>query len=335
MHMFGTTQRLLRGLPARAITGHCPSPCAGLAGGMAEHDFIAQLRRFADDKAARGLADDAAVLGDLVLTHDMIVIGTHVLPGCAPEDVAWKLVGVNLSDLAAKGATPVGVLYGHMLGDTAWDTRFAAALEQALAHFATPLLGGDTVGAAAGSRSFGMTAIGRASHQPVPSRAGAQPGDTLWLTGCIGAAYAGFLADSGQWAGAPAAGAEAITRYRRPEPRLAAGLALAPQVTAMMDVSDGLLLDASRLAQASGVTISIDRAAVPLATCIAGNAVLAERALRWGDDYELLFTLPATVQPPVAATPIGSVLPATASPLLIDGMPPEPGIAMGFTHQGN
>src|SRR3546814_2721394 len=80
---------------------------------MSEADFIARLRAIATDPAARGLADDAAVLGDLVLTHDMIVEGVHFLPDERPQDVAWKLAAVNLSDLAAKGAAPLGVLVGY------------------------------------------------------------------------------------------------------------------------------------------------------------------------------------------------------------------------------
>src|SRR3546814_13071899 len=82
---------------------------------MSEADFIARLRAIATDPAARGLADDAAVLGDLVLTHDIIVEGVHFLPDARPQDVAWKLVAVNLSDLAATGAAPLGVLVGYSL----------------------------------------------------------------------------------------------------------------------------------------------------------------------------------------------------------------------------
>src|SRR3546814_13963489 len=99
---------------------------------MSEADFIARLRAIATDPAARGLADDAAVLGDLVLTHDMIVEGIHFLPDEAPQDVAWKLAAVNLSDLAAKGAAPLGMLVGYSLGDAAGDKAFADGLAPAL-----------------------------------------------------------------------------------------------------------------------------------------------------------------------------------------------------------
>ena len=106
-------------------------------------------------------------------------------------DVAWKLVATNLSDLAAKGAEPVGVLLGHMLGEG--DDDFIAGLDDVLSHYDVPLLGGDTV-AGDGLRAFGLTAIGRATHTPVPSRAGAQNGDALFVTGTLGAAMLGFEA---------------------------------------------------------------------------------------------------------------------------------------------
>src|SRR5690606_15305605 len=156
-------------------------------------------------------------------------------------DVAWKLVATKISDLAAKGARPVGVLLGMMLG--ADDARFARGLGEVLAHYNVPLLGGDTVRGAR-PRSDGLTAVGEAVHTPVPSRSGAQPGDGLWVTGAMGATMMGFEAlDTGSDAEPRA--------FRRPEARIAEGLALAPLVTAMMDVSDGLLIDAFRMAEAS------------------------------------------------------------------------------------
>jgi thiamine-monophosphate kinase len=116
-----------------------------------EPQFIELMRALATGPAARGLNDDAAALNvgaeTLVLTHDMMVEGVHWLPGQDPADVAWKLVAVNLSDLAAKGAEPLGVLLGYSLGDN--DVRFAAGLGEVLAAFEVPLLGGDTVGGGA------------------------------------------------------------------------------------------------------------------------------------------------------------------------------------------
>ena len=262
-----------------------------------ESAFIESLRALAASPAARGLLDDAAVLdvggATLVLTHDMLVEGVHYLPGDPPGDVAWKLVAVNLSDLAAKGARPLGVLLGYTLGEEAWDRAFAGGLGTALGAFGIALLGGDTVAAPAGApRALGLTAIGEASG-PVPSRTGAQAGDHLWVSGTIGDAGAGLRVLKGELEGADAL----VRRYRAPRPRLEAGQALLPLVTAMMDVSDGLLIDAARIAAASGVALHVDLASVPLSdawlACLGGGRDARLAAATAGDDYELLFTAPA------------------------------------------
>ncbi|CAM3067269.1 Thiamine-monophosphate kinase [Sphingomonas antarctica] len=328
---------------------------------MTETEFIALLRPFAG-AGARDLRDDAAVLslsqdGDLVLTHDVIVEGVHFREGDAAEDVAWKLVAVNLSDLAAKGATPVGVLVGYPLGDDAWDRAFAAGLGVALAAFDCTLLGGDTV-KVAGPRSLSLTAIGRAGSV-VPSRSGAKPGDGLWVTGVIGLAGLGLdiLRRPGEECGVgsspgrslnmrdmfnPSLGRsqpesalvasgpglrrdDAIAAYLSPQPRLVEGRALAPLVTAMMDVSDGLLIDAARIAEASGVAIEIALDAVPAA----GEIMAAVTA---GDDYELLFTLPANAPCPVAATRIGVVRAGAGLSLTLDGSAVPLPERLGYLH---
>ena len=281
---------------------------------MTEDDFIASLRPFAGE-GARDFRDDAAVLGDLVLTHDTIVEGVHFRGEDAPGDVAWKLVAVNLSDLAAKGATPVGVLLGYPLGDEAWDRAFAAGLGGALAAFDCGLLGGDTV-KAAGPRSLSLTAIGRAGSA-VPSRSGAQVGDGVWVTGVIGLAGLGLRGEGGE---------RARMAYLRPQPRLVEGIGLAPVVTAMMDVSDGLLIDAGRIAAASGVAITVALDAVP----VAGEPLAAVTA---GDDYELLFTLPADAACPVAATRVGTVAAGSGLHLTRDGQPLPLPARLGYRHQ--
>ncbi|MEY4721346.1 MAG: thiamine-phosphate kinase [Pseudomonadota bacterium] len=253
----------------------------------------------------------------LVLTHDAMAEGVHFLGSQDPADVAWKLVATNLSDLAAKGAEPLGVLLGYQFG--ADDARFLEGLREVLERYATPLLGGDTI-SATGAQVLGLTAIGRATSRPVPSRSGAKAGDGLWITGPVGAAMMGFEAlqsDQGD-----------STAYRRPCPLLAEGRALAPFVTAMMDVSDGVLLDAARMARASDVTMAIDSQAVP----IAAPEDRRNAALRWGDDYQLLFTLPAGVEPPVVAHRIGTVLPQAERPLFLDGKPLNEGDQLGFQH---
>ncbi|WP_338466507.1 thiamine-phosphate kinase [Novosphingobium sp. ZN18A2] len=277
-----------------------------------EADFIDGLRALATSPAARGLEDDAAVLDiggeSIVLTHDAMVEGVHWLAGQDPADVAWKLVAVNLSDLAAKGAEPVGVLLGYSFGSD--DARFAEGLRAVLHEYGVPLLGGDTV-QTPGPQSLGLTAIGRATHRPVPSRSGVNAGDRIFVTGPVGGAMMGFEAMRDGHEGAD------TLPYRRPVPMLAAGRAIAPLAHAMMDVSDGLLLDAGRMADASGVTIAIRASDVPLAPGIPPER--RDDALRWGDDYQLLFALPPGVAPPCDAWPVGEAQPRGKASILLDG----------------
>lgn len=283
---------------------------------MNESEFIDALRSLARDPSARSLLDDVALLGDLVLTHDMIVEGVHFLPDDPAEDVAWKLAAVNLSDIAAKGAEPVGCLLGFTLGDPDWNARFVAGLREVLGVYEMPLLGGDTV-RANGPRSYGLTAIGRAVDPP--SRTGAQAGDALYVTGTIGRAGVGLaLLQAGK------DGPE-IETYRRPRPRIAEGRALAPNVHAMMDVSDGLLIDASRMADASGLAVTIDLDTVP----VAGEALAAVTA---GDDYELLFAAPEGSLP-VPAARIGSFAPGAGLTLVRAGVPVALPPRLGWTHE--
>ena len=257
----------------------------------------------------------------LVLTHDAMAEGVHFLKTQDPADVAWKLVAVNMSDLAAKGAEPLGVLLGYMLG--AGDARFLAGLEEALDHYAVPLLGGDTIGGT-GPAVHGLTAIGRATHRPVPSRSGVRIGDSLWITGPVGGAMLGLEALQ---AGGTADQAATLA-YRRPQALLAQGRALAPMVTAMMDVSDGLLLDAARMARASGVTLALDGTSVP----VAAPETRRGDALRWGEDYQLLFSMPGDVVPPVEAFRIGEARPAGGDPILLDGQALNETDKLGFQH---
>jgi thiamine-monophosphate kinase len=287
-----------------------------------EFAFLTALRGIATHPAAAGLADDTAVLdvaaGRLILTSDTMVEGVHYRPHDPADAIGWKLAAVNLSDLAAKGATPTGCLLNYALsGDADWDRAFLAGLNEALARFAMPLLGGDTVAMPKGApRSLTLTAIGRAQPN-VPLRTGARPGDTLWVTGAIGGA--GFGPD-----GEP----RDLARYLRPQPRIAEGQALAPLATAMMDVSDGLLIDARRLADASGIAIAIDLDAVPLA--LPGLDPL--EAATAGDDYELLFTLPAGVAPPLAATRIGTTNTGTGLALASNGTVIPLPDKLGYSH---
>ena len=287
------------------------------------------MRAVATAPAARGLTDDAAVLdigrAHIVLTHDQLAEGVHVLAGTDPADMAWKLVARTLSDLAAKGAEPLGVLLGHDLTDDAFDRAFAGGLAEALAAHGAALLGGDCIRSGGTPRRFGMTAIGRADG-PVPARSGARPGDALWVTGTIGAAMLGHAAR--------AAGRDGphVAAYLRPRALLREGRALRPQARAMMDVSDGLLADTAALAAASGCACAIDLDAVPVPD---GVPVEAEERLRlacWGDDYQLLFALADGETPAVAATRIGGFTAGGGLVLRWRGAPLALPASLGFAH---
>lgn len=267
---------------------------------MIEAEFIAALRRLPLHPGALGLADDAARLGGYILTTDTMVEGVHFLATDPPEDVAWKLVATNLSDLAAKGARPEGALLNYPLGEDKWDRAFLAGLDTALAALDCPLIGGDTVSLPPGApRVLTLTAIG--ADAVAPARSGALPGDDLWVTGTIGDAGAGLAIARG--ATGPAA---LLAAYRRPRPRVAEGRLLARHVHAMMDVSDGLLIDAWRMAAASGCAVAIDLARVPLSAdyrATGGDALAAATA---GDDYQLLFAAAPDAPLPVPATCVGT-----------------------------
>lgn len=306
---------------------------------MAERDFIARLLApLADTPAARGLGDDAAVwtppLGrNLVFTHDILAAGVHYLPSDPPSDVAWKLLAVNLSDLAAMGATPAGVLLGLGLSaaeDEAWREAFVAGLSRALKTFDVPLWGGDTV-SGLGQAVLGLTAVGWVEPGKALGRSGAQPGDVLWVSGSIGDAGLGLAVAQGK---APF-DKGLLNRFRRPTPRLALGRALGGLATACMDISDGLLIDAERLAAASGVALEIDLDAVPLGRPAAGLDDLIARVTA-GDDYELLFSLPAGVQPPAGCTApvaaVGRVCAGAGVTLRFAGQPVPLPARLGWEH---
>ena len=308
-----------------------------------EFDFIALMRTLATHPGARGLNDDAAVVDvggqGLVLTHDMLVEGVHYLAQDPPESVAWKLVAVNMSDLAAKGAAPLGVLLGFALaGDGAWDRAFAAGLAKALSHFETVLLGGDTVAMPTGApRVLGLTALGLAPAGGAPSRAGAKPGDALYVSGTIGDAGAGLaLLRAGH-----TEPATLIDAYRTPMPSLALGQALAPLVSAAADVSDGLLIDAQRIARASACGAVIDLGAIPLSPAfIAARGDSRESRLfaaTSGDDYRLLFSMdPARCADlpdlGIPLTRIGTCVAGDGLRLSHDGAPVPLPPRLGYEH---
>ena len=276
---------------------------------MREQEVIDRLRRIATSPEARGLLDDVAVLGRLVVTHDTIAEGVHFLSSDPAASVGWKLVAVNLSDLAAKGATPAAALLSlTMCGAGKWELAFLGGIEAACESYGLPLIGGDTIALPAGApRVLGLTAIGHAG-KAVPDRAGAKPGDSLWLIGTVGDGAAGLaLLREDRNATGPL-----VEIYRRPVPLLSAGQVLAPHANAMMDISDGLLLDAKRMAQASRCRIRIHLDTLPLSAAFieAQGPDLDARlfAATGGDDYALLAALSPDVDPSKLSLPEGTTI---------------------------
>jgi thiamine-monophosphate kinase len=260
---------------------------------LGEFDLIERVRRFADHPAALGLADDAALLDGFVITHDSIAEGVHFLPTDPPASVGWKLVAVNLPDLGATGANPLAALLSlTIVGDGEWEEAFLGGIEAACESYGLALIGGDTIALPSDApRVLGMTAIGRAG-EAMPKRSGGKAGDKLWLVGNIGDSAAGLaeLIDD------PRAVGPLVDIYRRPIPLIALGKLLAPHANAMMDISDGLLIDAGRLARASRCSAEIDLDAISLSEPfreLRGDDIDARIfAATGGDDYALLAALP-------------------------------------------
>lgn len=282
------------------------------------HDLFAPLAR--RHPAALGLTDDAAVMpppadgSHLVISVDTLVIGVHIRPEDPPESVARKALRVNLSDMAAMGATPTGLVLSAALSpalDDAWLEGFAAGLDADLSTWSLGLLGGDTV-STPGPASFSVTMLGTVPPGAHLTRSGGSPGEDLWVSGTIGdsALGLGVLTGDGPAPADPAHAAALARRYQVPEPRVALGQALRGLATAALDVSDGLVADLGHLARASGCAARLEAAAVPLsaaarATVGTDPAHLA-RVLTGGDDYELLFAAPRGQAAAVQAAAAGA-----------------------------
>ena len=299
------------------------------------------FRPLVTDPGAFDLDDDAAVLKalgeDIVVTTDAIVEGVHFLPDDPPDTIARKALRVNLSDLAAKGATPAGFVLTLALraADETWLTAFARGLGEDAGRFGCPLLGGDTV-STPGPKMISITAFGRVAEGKMVHRSGAKPGDRVVVTGTIGDAALGLdVLKGGAAATALAADAAAramlVERYRVPQPRNELANAVRDHASAAMDVSDGLAGDLAKLCAASGVSAVIDAPSIPLsapaATLLARGTVGIAAIVSGGDDYEILCAIPESsleafvreaALAGVAVTSIGTIIAGAAVPKFLD-----------------
>jgi len=285
-----------------------------------EFAFIAgRLRPLAAGSAAAlELADDAAVLDpprgcQLVLTKDAMVEGVHFLPDDPAGGVAQKLLRVNLSDLAAMGADPLGYLLAIArrsdLADD-WLAGFCAGLAEDQGEFGIRLLGGDTV-STPGPLVLSLTALGTVPEGRALRRKGAEPGDDLYVSGTLGDAALGLAVRRGELQPPAAATVCLADRYRRPQPRLALGRALRGVAHAVIDVSDGLLADLGHILECSEVGAEVRADALPLSLAARDLPGAREAALAGGDDYELLFAAPPRRRAAIEALAQKLALPLT------------------------
>jgi thiamine-monophosphate kinase len=278
---------------------------------------------------ALGIGDDCALLNglgsheQLAISTDMFVEGTHFFAGTAPQDIGFKALAVNLSDLAAMGASPVGFTLALSLptANQSFLTQFADGLFELAQQAQCPLIGGDTT---RGPLNIAVTVFGRVDRTRVLRRDAAKAGQDLWVTGHLGGAalavqqlYAGEL---------PAAPSK--QRLLRPQPRLAMGAALLSVANSALDLSDGLYGDLGHIARASQVDIEIDLALLPLDEILSSLPTDAANhlALCGGDDYELAFTADVQARDAIVSlglqqglrvTRIGHVRPAKIEPRVI------------------
>ena len=309
-----------------------------------EFRLIAELfAPLATAPGAHGLGDDCAYLTlppdqELVLKADAIVSGVHFLPDTAPEHVAAKALRVNLSDLAAKGARPLGYLQTMSLPpelDDAWLQRYAAGLAADQARYGLGLLGGDLT-ATPGPLTISITVFGAVPRGSAPLRSGAKAGDRVFVTGSIGDAALGLAVLRGTYAADAADRDFLVDRYNLPQPRLAEGGTLLGIAHATADVSDGLVADLGHIADASGVAIEIDAVRVPLSAAarraVALDPTWLPRLIAAGDDYEIAFTAAATPPAAAGATEIGRVVAGSGVTVRDASGQPLPLTRAGYTH---
>lgn len=302
------------------------------------------------------LTDDTAIFEppaghDLVLTADAVTGGTHFFPDDPPDAIARKALRVNLSDLAAKGAKPLGFLLTLALPSTiddAWLEKFSSGLRADAEAFACPLFGGDTIHTT-GPVSVSIFAFGSVPKGKMVKRSGAKAGDRIVVSGAIGDAALGLCLrkDSAaqNWKLDALARDHLLGRYLLPQPRASLAEVVRAHASAAMDVSDGLAGDLGKLCAVSGVSAEIDVASVPLSVAargaLAADGKLIETILTGGDDYEIVCTVkPANVpafragaaKADVAVTDIGTIVDGTDEPRFIGANGPLSFARKSFSH---
>lgn len=243
-----------------------------------------------------GVGDDGALLRpaagcELVVSTDMLVAGTHFLADADPADLGWKTLAVNVSDMAAMGAAPRWALLAAALpaATESWIEKFAAGFFACAGEFGIDVIGGDTT---KGPRNFCVTILGEVPAGAALLRSGARSGDEVWVSGAPGRAALGLAHLQGRAVLAEPARADCLAALHRPRPRVALGLALRGLATAAVDVSDGLLADLGHILEASGVAATL-HLTVPPAPTFSDDPLWRDCYLAGGDDYELVFTVPA------------------------------------------
>ncbi|MGZ5862779.1 MAG: thiamine-phosphate kinase [Methyloceanibacter sp.] len=311
---------------------------------LGEFDIIARyFAPLATEAPALALGDDAAVLPvfpgeELVVTCDTLVEGVHFLPDDPPASIGHKVLAVNLSDLAAKGAEPYAYLLALSLREATpeWLEGFARGLGALQRTAGIALIGGDTSGTP-GPITLSVTALGRVPQGKAVLRSGARGGDRIYVSGSIGAAHLGLrlrqaprLAKA--WVLAPAEAAALIERYQRPEPRCRLAPLLRRYGHAAIDVSDGLVGDIEKLCTASKVAAVIQADRVPHAAAVdkalAREPQLLHELITAGDDYEIVAVVPearavafeaAALEQEVRVTAIGKIVVGNPEVAVLDG----------------
>ena len=260
--------------------------------------------------ACKGVGDDCAIIdmpaGRIAVTADMMAVGTHFLPTQRPEDIGYKALAVNLSDLAAAGADPRCFFLALSLpkSDSSWLEAFSRGLYECAKEFACPLIGGDTtktvmVNGEAAAATITITAIGEVCRGL--TRGGAQAGDDVWVSGTPGDAYAALMLRTGAWQGL--CDSYLASRMDKPTPRVALGQFLEPIASAAADISDGLIQDLGHILSRSGLGAEINAGAIAVSESLAKfpQEKRLKAQLAGGDDYELIFTAPKSVRNDIEA----------------------------------